>query len=172
LSSVVALAAHAQNNPMPSNEGSTKSSSLNWGDKHFITKASEAGMEEVTISRVAAEKSTSPEVKELAQKIISDHESVNSELTSLATTFGVSLPSRMERHDEKLTEKWQKKDAGTSFDKAYLKQMVSDHEDAIELFSKGARSNEAQISAVATKALPALHDHYNRAKELRKRLGD
>jgi putative membrane protein len=183
-SNVLGIAAFAQSSSSASNDRSSSdrtaastavsdssSSKLDWSDKRFVTKATKAGMEEVSISRVAAERATNPEVKALAQKIVSDHESVNRELTTVAGNRGVSLSDSMEKHDDRLVSKWQKKDAGTDFDKAYLKEMVSDHEDAIELFGKAAKSEDAQIASLASKTLPALQEHLTRAKELQKSLG-
>ncbi|HWA85496.1 MAG TPA: DUF4142 domain-containing protein [Opitutus sp.] len=153
----------------PTSSNATK---LGWGDKHFLSNATKAGMEEVAISRVAAERSTNPEVKALAQKIVSDHESTNSQLTQLATMDGVELSNGLEKHDAKLTEKWQKKESGTDFDKAYLKQMVDDHEDAIDAYRKAAKSDNSDIATLAGKTLPTLQEHRTRAEELRKQLGD
>jgi putative membrane protein len=164
------VGALAQNMPSPSSN--TNTTKLGWGDRHFLNNAAKSGMEEVAISRVAAERATNPDVKALAQKIVSDHESTNNELMQLASTEGVDLPDSMEKHDMKLTEKWQKKDSGTDFDKAYLKQMVDDHEDAIDAFQKAAKSDNAQIAALAGKTLPTLQQHRTRAEALRKQLGD
>lgn len=165
-----ALAADDMSNPPSSS--TMNSTKLGWGDKHFLSNATKSGMEEVAISRVAAERATNPEVKALAQKIVSDHEKTNSQLMQLATADGVDLPSRAEKHDMKVTEKWQKKDMGTDFDKAYLKQMIDDHEDAIDAYRKAAKSDNSEIASLAGKTLPALQEHRTRAEELRKQLGD
>src|SRR4051812_45129774 len=49
-------------------------------DRDFFTKAAKAGMEEVEISRVAAERTTNPDVRKLAQMIVEDHTAANEEL--------------------------------------------------------------------------------------------
>jgi len=171
-SGALTVAAFAQNATPNASSNNMNASKLDWGDKRFLTKAEKAGMEEVAISRVAAERATNPEVKAFAQKIVADHESLNKDLTSLANTEGVTLSSSMEKHDDKLTSKWEKKEAGADFDKAYLKQMASDHEDALELFGKASKSKNPEIASVASKALPTLQEHHTRAMELRKTLGE
>ncbi len=147
-----------------------KASRLSWGDKRFLNKAAKSGAEEVAVSRIAQERATNPKVKEMARKIVSDHEKMNSDLMALAAAQQVSLPDDLAKQDDKLMSRWQKKEMGADFDKEYVKQMVRDHEDAIELFGTAAKSEDPQIAALAGKALPKLQEHYTHAKELEKTL--
>lgn len=140
-----------------------------WGDKRFLHKAAKSGMEEVAISQIALEKASNPDVKEFARMMINDHQKVNGQLTTTASDLGVSLTDQMGDKDD-VTSKWQKKEAGTEFDRDYMDKMVSDHEDAIDLFSKGAKSDVSQIASLASGALPKLQQHYSRAQELQRQL--
>jgi len=147
-----------------------KASRLSWGDKRFLNKAAKSGAEEVAVSRIAQERATNPQVKAMARKIVSDHERLNSDLMSLAVAQQMTLPDNLAQKDDKLMSKWQKKEAGADFDKEYVKQMVRDHEDAIELFGGAAKSEDPQVAALAAKALPKLQEHFTHAKELEKTL--
>lgn len=138
---------------------------LKSGDRNFLEKAARAGMEEVEISRVAAARSSNPDVRRLAQAIISDHESANEELMSLAAAKGVSLPAK-ELHGSK----WEKRDAG-DFDRDYLDKMVSAHNDAVKLFEKQAKDGEdPETVAFARKHLPKLQKHQQQAIDLKRLL--
>src|SRR5439155_14015108 len=95
-------------------------------DRDFFEKAAKAGMSEVAISRVAATRTSNPEVRRLAQMMIEDHEKAGEELATLAANCGVPLPAKDTR-----SEKWEKHDA-KSFDKDYLAKMVSDHEEVVK----------------------------------------
>lgn len=175
-SSALTIGAFAQN-PPPSSSGSSMNDNagmtkLGWSDKHFLSKAAKDGTDEVAISRIAAQRATNPEVKAYAQMLVNDHEKLNQQVMALANTENVSLPSDLQKRDDKLESKWQKKESGTDFDKAYLKQMISDHESAISLFGKAAKSDNAEVASLASKALPQLQEHHTRAVELRKQLGD
>lgn len=141
-----------------------------WGDRRFLNKAAKSGMEEVAVSQVAAQKSTNPDVKAFAQMMVTAHQKVNSKLTSTASQLGVSLSDKMAEHDNDVTAKWEKKEAGAEFDRDYIDQMVSDHEDAIELFGKAAKSDNSQIASLASGALPELQQHYSRAQQLQRQL--
>ena len=51
------------------------------------------------------------------------------------------------------------------FDKAYMKQMVKDHEAAVKLFSRQAdRDDDADAKAFAAKTLPTLQNHLQMAR--------
>lgn len=139
---------------------------LKRADRDFMTKAAKAGMEEVEISRIAAERTTNPEVRRLAQKIVNDHQGANDELTTLAAARGVALPAK-EINPE---SSWAKRDA-SSFDKDYLDKMVNAHEDAVKLFDHQARDgSDPDTVAFARKHLPALQHHLQAALDLKRTL--
>ncbi|HEU5080813.1 MAG TPA: DUF4142 domain-containing protein [Opitutaceae bacterium] len=131
-------------------------------DSSFVEKAAKSGMAEVDISKIAAERSTNPQVKEFAQMMVSDHGNANTELTALAGTKGVTLPM-----DKTNVEKWSQRSA-KDFDQEYMDKMVKDHEDAVSLFEKEAKNgDDMDLKAFASKTLPTLQAHYAKAKEIK-----
>jgi putative membrane protein len=139
---------------------------LKRADRDFMEKAAKAGMEEVEISRVAAARTSNPNVKELAQMIVADHEGANEELATLAAAKNVSLPAK----DAAFAEKWSKHKA-SDFDRDYLDKMVNAHEDAVKLFDRQARNgDDPEAVAFARKHLPALQHHLQQALDLKKAL--
>ncbi|MDB6095055.1 MAG: hypothetical protein JWM32_2617 [Verrucomicrobia bacterium] len=138
------------------------SSKLSHGDRAFFEKAAKSGMKEVAVSQAVTDRLMNAQVKDLAQMMIADHTAANNELSGLAARKGVTLPAG----DPKIAEKWGKKDKGV--DKDYLGEMVEDHEDAVKLFEKASKSDDADIAAWAQKTLPALQHHLEMAKTLKK----
>src|SRR5580658_6072618 len=57
---------------------------LSHSDKHFIMKAAMASTNEVALSQLAVDHAASPDVKSLAQMMITDHQRLNAELQALA----------------------------------------------------------------------------------------
>jgi len=56
---------------------------------------------------------------------------------------------------------------GSVFDKAYAKQMVSDHNKAVSLFEKeSTKGTDPDLKDFATKTLPTLQEHLQMAKSL------
>ena len=56
---------------------------------------------------------------------------------------------------------------GAAFDNQYIRMMVQDHYQAIELFKSAANSDDAQVRAYAEKTLPVLQAHYDQARRLK-----
>lgn len=140
---------------------------LKRADRDFMEKAAKASMSEVAISRVAASRTSNPEVRRFAQMMIEDHEAAIEQLTSLAGTYGVSLPAKGPR-----PEKWEKRDA-KNFDREYLEQMIDDHENVVKAFEKQAKDGEdAETVAYARKHLPKMQQHLQHAIDLKRTLTD
>lgn len=138
---------------------------LSHSDKSFLEKAAKAGSKEVEVSQAVEARLTDPQVKSFAQMMIADHMAANTELLALAARKGVSIPTE----EMKITEKWSKKAAkDKDIDEDYVKEMKEDHEDAVKLFEKAAKSDDADIAAFARKTLPALQHHLSTVKELKK----
>ena len=137
-------------------------SGLSHSDRSFIEKAAKAGTKEVEISQAVEGRVTDPEVKAMAQMMIADHMAANTELAALAARKGVTLPM----DNMKASEKWSKKTK--ELDEDYVKEMKEDHEDAVKLFEKGAKSDDPEIAAFASKTLPTLQHHLSMVKELKK----
>jgi putative membrane protein len=55
---------------------------------------------------------------------------------------------------------------GAEFDEKYMRMMVKDHNEDIELFEKAAKSHDPDISAFANKTLPVLGKHFVAAKKI------
>ncbi|SRR6266540_574586 len=139
--------------------GDTK---LKHSDESFFEKAAKAGMKEVTVSETTLDRLTNPQVKAFAQMMVGDHSKANAELMALAAKKGVTLPPK----ETKFESKWSKKTK--DLDEDYMKEMVDDHEDAVKLFEKASKSDDAEIAAFAQKTLPTLQQHLTMARDLRK----
>src|ERR1043165_2279749 len=69
---------------------------LSSGDQRFIKDAAGGGMMEVELGKRAAEKASSPQVKEFGRKMEQDHSKANAELQKLASTKNVQIPHELE----------------------------------------------------------------------------
>jgi putative membrane protein len=135
-------------------------------DALFIRTAGEAGKAEVDLAKLAIEKSTNANVKAFAEALRNDHEKANAELGELADRKGVTVAattaSAKAMHNKLAAM------SGAEFDKAFLAEMVSDHEKAVSDFTKESKNTkDADIQAFTDKALPTLKDHLARAKDLK-----
>ena len=151
------------NSPSPAIETrANELSALSHSDRSFLEKAAKSGMKEVDVSKAVEPRLVDPQVKSFAQMMVADHTAANSELVALAARKGVSLPS----DNLKVIEKWSKNNKDV--DDEYVEEMKDDHEEAVKLFEKASKSDDADIAAFARKTLPSLQNHLAMVKQLKK----
>jgi len=139
-------------------------STLSDADKEFVMKAAQGGMAEVSLGSLAAQQGTNDDVKAFGNRMVSDHGKANDELKALATNKGLALPTEMADEHKKTQDELAKK-SGKDFDKAYIDDMVKDHEKDVAEFEKASTSaQDPDLKAWAAKTLPTLQDHLKMAK--------
>ena len=135
-------------------------------DESFYKMAAEGGISEVELGQLAQEKSKSPAVREFGAMMVKDHSAANDMLKKVAMTKGIELPT-----GSSVTQKAAKAKLGVltgdTFDKAYIKGMVSDHKEDIAEFSKEAQSGQdPQAKAFAAAMLPTLKAHLTKIQAI------
>jgi len=134
-------------------------------DEQFITKAAQGGMMEVEVGKLAQEKGSSNEVKELGKKLEQDHSKANDQLKQLAENKNVPLPTDMGA--EKAAVEKLRALSGDQFDKAFLKMAVKDHKKDINAFQKETNNAmDSDVKEFASKTLPTLQEHLKEAEQL------
>lgn len=135
-------------------------------DQDFVAKAAVGGSTEVALGKMALDRATDPEVKKFAQRMIADHTAANQELLTLAARKQMAVPRAIDaKHQQAVNDLGRLQ--GSEFDKAYMKQMVKDHEETVSLFKgESSRGQDADLKAVASKLLPRLEDHLKMARHL------
>ncbi|MBJ6144076.1 DUF4142 domain-containing protein [Hymenobacter sp. BT559] len=128
-------------------------------DSEFMTKAASGGMLEVQLGQQVAQKATTPEAKQFAQQMVTDHTKANEELKALAAQKNITLPTTLGKdqqkvYDEVLAEK------GAELDKKYVSAMLTDHQEDIKEYQGAVTTaNDADIKTFAQKNLPVLQMH-------------
>lgn len=131
----------------------------------FLMEVAEMQLELVSLGKLAQQKGNTPHVKELGKMMEMDHGKTLAELTTLAQSKSISIPTAVTEDSKDAHEKLNAK-TGNDFGKAYADMMVEHHEDAIELFEKASTdSTDPEIKAWATEKLPGLRTHLEHAKK-------
>lgn len=136
-------------------------------DSEFMTKAASGGMLEVELGKVVATRAMTPEAKQVANHMVTDHTKANDELKSLAVKKGITLPATLgsdarDTYDDVVDEK------GLDLDKKYMKEMEEDHQDDVKLFTEASvRASDPDIKAFAAKTLPVLKEHLAMITQMR-----
>jgi putative membrane protein len=161
--------ANARADAQPGDRATLKgqATALTDGDRAFVTQAAAAGMAEVEAGKVAANKTTDPQVKAFAQDLVKDHTKANDQLMKIAAAKGVPVPA--EPHNEARQRVNNLRGlSGQLLVRTFVNDFGIDaHKKAIELFERQAREGaDPELKAFAEKTLPALREHLAMAEGL------
>ena len=124
---------------------------------------------EVQAAQLAEQRATSPQIKQFAQRMLTDHTAANTELQQIAKQADISLPAQPTSKDAAEGQKLRGV-TGTAFDQAYAQGQLQDHRETVELFQKEASSGQdPALKAFAQKTLPILQQHLQMVEALNKR---
>jgi putative membrane protein len=105
-----------------------QSSTFSDEDKSFLKDSAQDNLAEIKMARLAVKTSKNPTVTTFAQKMITDHHALLAGAKPVAMKTGVTPPTSpgVEADAEYVKLKVL---SGDTFDKSYIKTMVSDHHD-------------------------------------------
>jgi putative membrane protein len=147
----------------------TRASDLSVTDQQFVQKAMAGGRKEVELGRLAQQHASSDAVKQLGQRIADDHERANRELESMLSGSDVARTSATSENDNDRSKL--EKMSGAAFDRAYVQQMIDDHQTDITEFERAAQSSNQTVRAFAEKTIPTLRQHLQQARDAQATIG-
>lgn len=127
---------------------------------------------DINAGKVAQSTSHNKDVKEFAQRMITDHSGVNKQATALVTklhvTPGDSAISQGLKDGGVANLKHLGTLKGTAFDKAYVDNEVTYHQAVLDTIDKTLlpSAQNAELKDLITKVRPAIDAHLQRAKEI------
>jgi putative membrane protein len=140
-------------------------------DQKFLMEAADGGMMEVQFGQLAQKNAQAPEVKQFAERMVTDHGKGGEELKALAQQKNLSIPGQMQQKHMKDYDKLSKI-SGANFDRMYMNMMVKDHIKDVADFRKATQKvKDPYLNAWAAKTLPVLEQHLQQAKEVSQKLG-
>ena len=139
-------------------------------DNDFMKEAPVGGMAEVEMGKLAATKAASADVKKFAQMMVDDHTKANNDLKALAAKKNITIPTDLDS-SHKATMDDLREQNGADFDKAYVEEMVDDHEEDVAKFEDEAKNaTDPDIRAFAQKTLPTLQKHLDAIKSIQAKM--
>ena len=135
------------------------------GAQAFVNAASQDGITEVELGRIAQKNGTDPRVRDFGAQMVQDHGKANAELVALAKSKGLVVSSDLDAKHARMIDELKSK-SGRDFDVSYARHMSDAHTQAINLFTEASRISDKEISTFATQTLPTLEEHKHMADEL------
>jgi len=135
-------------------------------DAHFISAQLENNVAEVMAAQRALEHSQDPNVRGLAQKMITDHNYAQQTLQPIATMHRVELPATLSDPHRAMLDQLSQLH-GPAFDREYVNAVVNDH--GLEIFEFNTEIPvvvDAHVSAWAQNIRPMVLQHQQIAQQL------
>ena len=143
-------------------EGGTKATAR---EKLFIKKAAMGGMTEVALGKVAAQNGGSQDVKDFGNQMVTDHSKINDNLKDVAGKMGVTIPDSLDSMHQAMVDKMSKL-TGAEFDKAYVRDMVKDHEKDVAEFERAKSTvKNDDLKKFIDDSVPTMKDHLDKIKK-------
>jgi putative membrane protein len=139
-------------------------------DSSFIREANARNVLEVRLGNLAEGKASNAEVKQFAQRMVTDHTRMEQQWSALAASNGLP-PVTLEPAQEQDVTKLEKL-SGAEFDRAYMATMIRDHQLDAEAFrSRGASAHSAQVRQLAATGLTTIQQHLSMAQQIGSTIG-
>ena len=141
----------------------------NEADAQFLVDVAEANQEEIGLGKLAQQKGSMADVKDLGKMMVEAHTKAMTDLTDLAAKKSISLP---EAKTDDVIEGYKdmSEKSGKKFDEAYTEKMVDAHKDVISKFEKASTDAvDPDIKMMATNMLPDLRKHLEMAEMCKKK---
>ncbi len=140
-------------------------------DQLFMLRAAQGDMAEISTSQLALKKSKSADVKQLAQRLITDHSQSLKAGMGLATLQGLPSPKGPCFADQAVAQKLMDA-SGKDFDKQFMAAQQEDHENTIALYNMElSQGQDPQVKAFAAQFLPGIESHAGQIYQVAKTVG-
>lgn len=152
----------------PAANASAGASATASNGRQYVELAGAGDLYEIESARLAQEKATRTEIRELAGMILADHQRSTTELTTAAGQAQPPITATPAMNAEQQANIQALQAAsGEAFDREYLAQQVRAHEQALSLVTSYAASGDVESlrQHAATVADP-IQRHLSRAREL------
>jgi putative membrane protein len=150
-----------------------KDNNYQMANQGYVTQASSSNMFEIAAANLAIQIGVHADVKAFGNHMITDHGKAATEMSTLASQKGLSIPTTMlEKHQAKLNTLAGL--SGTAFDKQYAAMMVASHMETITLFQEASSDigvPDGDLRSFASAKLPTLTMHLEDAQKLQTTVG-
>lgn len=135
-------------------------------DTQFMIKAAQSDQTEIQTSQLALQRSRNPEVRQYAERMITEHTASSKRLMPIAMQKKVTLPKDVGPANKPLLNQLARL-SGTQFDKAYIAGQAQAHAKTQAEFQRYLREGrDPQLRAFATQVLPIVQGHLKTAQSL------
>ena len=139
-------------------------------DSAFLQMAGSLALLQAKLGQLAEDKGSSPAVREFGKRMVSDYSKVNEALAAAAKQAAYPAPVMLRQHKQ-IYDRF-RMTGGSSFDKKYMAEAVSDHGLAVSLYRQQSESGRVtSLKQLASSMLPTAEEHLTLATETARSVG-
>ncbi len=140
---------------------------LSQADNNLMMEVAKGGMMQLELSRIAMQKATSDQVRQLAQAEVDEQTGLSNKLKEIASAKGVTLPTSVDPQTQEMLTKMQSL-TGEEFDQYYVTESgVNGHQKLDQVMSKvESTATDASLKGVASAAHPLVRTHLQVAQDV------
>jgi putative membrane protein len=125
----------------------------------FLPKAAAGNRFEIVTGQLAQQRAQSDAVKALGAMFVTDHTAALAQVTQVAATLGISLPTGLDPMQQAIVDRLQTL-TGAEFDAAWLQAQIPAHRMALRLHVRAAiRGENDAVRMLGQNALPVITKH-------------
>ncbi|HKT61889.1 MAG TPA: DUF4142 domain-containing protein [Gemmatimonadales bacterium] len=133
-------------------------------DSNFIQMTMSLGLLQVKLGKLAHNKASSDAVRDFGKRMVADYTRLNEQLAAAAKAAAYPHPVLLRQHQQ-IFDRFNTM-GRSSFDKNYLAEMVSRHDEAARLFADEAKDGRVQsLKQLAGSLLPEVQQHQSLATQ-------
>lgn len=145
-------------------------------DSTIMAIFDQANTVDIWIGRIGLEKGFSPEIRQLAQMVVTDHQVVQQMGRVLAKEQGLNMtPPANDKSAQDLADTVEllQTKTGSEFDQAYLKREIAFHQGVIEAINTTLLPSikNPKFKALVEKVLPGFKHHLQATRDAARKLG-
>src|SRR5215203_1268923 len=135
-------------------------------DSALIVDVDGSNSAELSLGRMAQQKAMNTQVKQFAQRMVTDHQSMQNEWRAVASQGGVTIAGTVNpTYQQQVTRLNQL--TGAEFDRVFMSAMVQNHQAAVNACqARGMNSRSTEVRALVTKGLPRIQEHLRVARQV------
>jgi putative membrane protein len=140
-------------------------------DTAYIRQTILSNFSEVGLGRLAESRAADSAVKEFAERMISEHNSMNEQWADLARKNDMKVTLEFSSAGRQSGERLQGL-SGAAFDQAYMAEMIRLHEQDLAAFQRMAASaGSPEVRQLASSGVPTIRGHLALAQQVGSRVG-
>lgn len=138
-------------------------------DQHFVKNASADNLFEVQAGQFVEQHAQNQQVKQLAQRLVQDHQRAQQQLEQAARQANIQVPSQLEQWQQaklQMMQQMAEKHPGEIVDSSFAFDQVGAHRTDILCYQFEAdHTQNAQLKEYAQQTIPVLQEHLQMAEQ-------